>query len=78
MKLFGRKKMPGANKKNHFYLRDASKEGLNQPIHIHFNSYEPFVKMGNKTLPNPCTFLVTVDSPEFSPRGHTCRVSGIS
>lgn len=70
--------MPGANKNNHFYLRDATREGLNQPIHIHFDSYEPSLKMGNMTLPNPCTFLVTVDSPKFSPRGLTCRVSGIN
>lgn len=77
-KLFGQEKLPGANKKNHFYLRDASKEGLNQPIHIHFDSYDPALKMGNKVLPNPCTFLVTLDSPEFSPRGLTCRVSGIN
>lgn len=78
MKLFGRKELPGANKNNHFYLRDAAKDGLEQPIHIHFDSYEPALKMGNKTLDNPCTFLVTVDSPEFSPRGLTCRVSGIN
>lgn len=74
--LFGKKKMPGADKKNHFYLREAVKEGLSQPIHIHFNSYEPSLKMGNKTLPNPCTFLVTLSSPQLSPRGLTCRVSG--
>ena len=74
--LFGGKKMPGADKKNHFYLRDAVREGLNQPIHIHFDSYEPSLKMGNKTLPNPCTFLVTLSSPLLSPRGLTCRVSG--
>ena len=74
----GRKKMPGANKNNHFYLRDAETEGLSHPIHIHFDSYDPVLKMGTKVLPNPCTFLVTVDSPEFSPRGLTCRVSGIN
>lgn len=68
--------MPGADKKNHFYLRDAIKEGLNQPIHIHFDSYEPSIMMGNKTLPNPCTFLVTLSSPGLSPRGLTCKVSG--
>ena len=78
MKWFGREKLPGANKNNHFYLRDAAKEGLKQPIHIHFDSYEPALKMGNKTLDNPCTFLVTVDSPEFGPRGLTCRVSGVN
>ncbi|MDH0424162.1 hypothetical protein EGI94_10170 [Stutzerimonas stutzeri] len=78
MKLHGHEDLPSANKNNHFYLRDASKEGLQQPIHIHFDSYEPALKMGNKVLPNPCTFLVTVDSPEFSPRGLTCRVSGIN
>lgn len=78
MKLFGRKKLPGTNKNNHLYLRDASREGLKQPIHVHFDSYKPSLKMGNKTLDNPCTFLVTVDSPEFSPRGHTCRVGGIN
>tara|TARA_R110001592_G_scaffold323843_1_gene603282 strand:- start:50 stop:1510 length:1461 start_codon:yes stop_codon:yes gene_type:complete len=77
-KLIGQKKLAGANKKNHFYLRDASKEGLKQPIHIHFDSYDPTLKVGNKVMPNPCTFLVTVDSPEFSPRGLTCRVSGIN
>lgn len=74
--IFGEKKMPGANKNNHFYLRDAPREGLQQPIHIHFDSYEPALKMGNKILPNPCTFLVTVYSPVFSPRGQTCRVIG--
>lgn len=74
--LFGGKKMPGADKKNHFYLRDAVREGLNQPIHIHFDSYKPALKMGNKTLPNPCTFLVTRSSPLSSLRGLTCRVSG--
>jgi len=73
-----RKKLPGANKNNHFYLRDATKEGLKQPIHVHFDSYEPALKMGNKTLDNLCSFFVTVDSPEFSPRGLTCRVSGIN
>lgn len=78
MKLYGHEDLPGANKNNHFYLRDASKEGLKQPIHIHFDSYDPAFRMGNKVLPNPCTFLVTVDSPEFSPRGLTCRVSGIN
>lgn len=78
MKLHAHEHRPGANSNNHFYLRDASKEGLQQPIHIHFDSYEPTLKMGSKVLPNPCTFLVTVDSPEFSPRGLTCRVSGIN
>lgn len=78
MKLFGRKKRPGANKKNHFYLRDASREELTRPIHIHFDSYEPALKMGNKTFDNPCTFLVTVDSPNFGPQGLTCMVSGIN
>jgi hypothetical protein len=78
MNIFGRKKLPGANKNNHFYLRDASREGLQQPVHIHFDSYEPSLLMGKKILPNPCTFLVTIDSSEFSPRGHTCRVAGIN
>jgi hypothetical protein len=77
-KLHDRKDLPRSNKSNHFYLRDASKEGLQQPIHIHFDSYESSLKMGDKVIPNPCTFLVTVDSPEFSPRGLTCRVSGIN
>jgi hypothetical protein len=75
-RLFGGGKMPGADKKNHFYLRDAVREGLNQPIHIHFDSYEPFIKMGNKILPNPCTFMVTLSSLGLSPRGLTCKVSG--
>jgi hypothetical protein len=75
-RLFGGGKMPGANKKNHFYQRDAVKEKLNQPIHIHFESYEPFLKMGKKTLPNPCTFMVTLSRPESSPCGLTCKVSG--
>ena len=78
MKLHGHENLPGANKNNHFYLRDAKKEGLQQPIHIHFDSCEPALKTGNKVLPNPCTFLVTVDGPEFSPRGLTCRVGGIN
>lgn len=78
MGLFGRKKLPGANKNNHFYLRDAAAEGLNRPVHIHFDSYKPALMMGNKSLPNPCTFLVTVDSDEFGPRGLTCRVSGVN
>lgn len=76
--LFSKKKMRGANKKNHFYLRNAVEEGLSQPIHIHFDSYEPTLKMGNKTFPNPCTFLVTLSSPQLSPRGLTCKVSGIN
>jgi hypothetical protein len=76
--LFGGKKMPGANKKNRFYLRDAESEGLTQPIHIHFDSYEPALMMGNNTLPNPCMFLVTLSSPESSPRGLTCKVSGVN
>lgn len=75
-RLFSGKKMPGADKKNHFYLRDAVKERLNKPIHIHFDSYEPSFKMGNRTLHNPCTFLVTCSSPMSSLRGLTCRVSG--
>lgn len=54
--LFG-KKMPGANKKNHFYLRDAIEDGLTQPIHIDFNSYEPYLEMRGKKLPNPSTFF---------------------
>ena len=78
MGLFGRKKLPGANKNNHFYLRDATAEGLNRPVHVHFDSYKPTLMMGNKSLPNPCTFLVTVNSDEFSPRGLTCRVGGIN
>jgi hypothetical protein len=34
--------------------------------------------MGNRTLPNPCTFLVTVTNPSFRPMLKTCRVSGIN
>lgn len=70
--------MPGANPSNKFYLRDANTEGLRTPIHIHFDSYKPVLKMGNRTLDNPCTFLVTVTSPALSPKGMTCYVSGIN
>jgi hypothetical protein len=53
-------------------------EGVSQPVHIDFDSYEPVMKMGNRTLPNPCTFLVTVTNPSFRPTVKTCRVSGIN
>lgn len=70
--------VPGANPSNKFYLRDANTEVLRTPIHIHFDSYKPVLKMGNRTLDNPCTFLVTITSPELSPKGLTCYVSGIN
>jgi len=49
-----------------------------QPVHIDFDSYSPAMQMGNRTLPNPCTFLVTVTNPSFRPTVKTCRVSGIN
>lgn len=70
--------MPGANPSNKFYFRDANTEGLRTPIHIHFDSYKPVLKMGNRTLDNPCIFLVTITSPTLSHKGRTCYVSGIN
>ncbi|WP_427770711.1 hypothetical protein [Comamonas thiooxydans] len=83
-KLFGKGKgkgkdeMPGANPKSRFYLRDASREGLTQPVHIHFDSYKPVMEIGGRAKNNPCIFLVTVNSPNFNPKGMTCYVSGIN
>lgn len=54
------------------------REGMTQPVHIDFDSYAPAMQMGNRTLPNPCTFLVTVTNPSFRPTVKTCRVSGIN
>ncbi|NYR12538.1 hypothetical protein HC000_08530 [Pseudoalteromonas sp. MIP2626] len=76
--LVSRKKAIATSKNNGYYIRDTLSEQLNQPIHIHFDSYEPVFNMRNKVLPNPCTFLVTIDSPNFSPKGLTCRVGGIN
>lgn len=70
--------MPGANPSSKFYFRDANTEGLRTPIHIHFDSYKPVLKMGNRTLKNPCIFLVTITSPTLSHKGQTCYVSGIN
>lgn len=78
LSLFSRKKTASPNRNNCYYLRDPLREELNLPIHIHFDTYEPAFNMGNKVLPNPCTFLVTICSPNFSPKGLTCRVSGIN
>jgi hypothetical protein len=51
---------------------------MTQPVYIDFDSYSPAMQMGNRTLPNPCTFLVTVTNPNFRPTVKTCRVSGIN
>lgn len=88
-KLFGKREKPVTNKRNSIEtpggpspeapLVLASKvppKGIAQPIHIDFDSYEPFMSMGNRTLPNPCTFLVTVTNPSNRPIVRTCRVLG--
>lgn len=87
-KLFGNREKAVGNKGHQIETRKsdhvshrvlASKqrlEALNQPVHIDFDSYAPTLQMGNRTLPNPCTFLVTVTNPNFRPMVRTCRVSG--
>ncbi|MBS3912287.1 MAG: hypothetical protein KGZ70_10790 [Hydrogenophaga sp.] len=76
---------PSAPKKSHFYLMGLSGEGLNTPIHIHYNSFESAFEIAQNTVLHPGNafdfmgaFLVTILSPNFGPRGHTCRVSGIN
>lgn len=72
-------------KRSHFYLMGLSGEGLAAPVHIHFDSFEPafkfdqnaYLKLG-KPSDGYGTFLVTISSPNFHPKGHTCRVSGVN
>lgn len=78
MKTLGKESFPEPNENNRFYLASDSQQGLSRPIHIYFNSYKPTMMMGDRTLPNPCTFLVTVDNPDFLPQGLTCRVRGVN
>lgn len=70
--------IPEPNENNRFYLASDSQQGLSRPIHIYFDSYKPTMMIGDRALPNPCTFLVTVDNPDFLPQGLTCRVRGVN
>lgn len=51
-------------------------ENIVKPVHIDFESYEPVLQIGDRTLANPCTFLVTVNNPSYRPMTKTCRVMG--
>jgi hypothetical protein len=62
-----------------------SGKNLNTPIHIHFNSFKSAFEIAPNTALHPgrsfdCigTYLVTIQSPNFSPKGLTCRDSGIN
>lgn len=81
---------PGSNEttnseKPHFYTRGVSGEKLSKPIHIHFDSFKPaFTVNPNAPLSTGNsfdaigTFLVTINSEYFGPKGLTCRVSGVN
>lgn len=76
---------PSDAPKPHFYIRGISGEVLNTPIHIHFDSFRPALKVDQKALLSPGsafdylgTFLVTQISPNSRPKGLTCRVSGVN
>ena len=89
--MFFRNKKPNIDpspqnpKKSYFYLMGLSGEELNTPIHIHFDSFESAFQIDPNAVLNPgksfeCfgTFLVTLFSPNFGPKGHTCRVAGVN
>ena len=76
---------PSPPKKSHFYLLGLSGEDLSITVHIHYDSFESAFEVAPNTALHPGrtfdfmgTFLVTIESPNFGPKGHTCRVSGIN
>ncbi len=71
--------------KTHFLIMGGPVEELNSPIHIHYDSFKPAFTVNPKAALSPGTtfdaigtFLVTLTSPNFAPKGHTCRVSGVN
>jgi hypothetical protein len=81
----GEVETPPDSRKSHMYLRGLDGEKLTTPIHIHYDSFKSAFKAAPNAPLNPGnafdfigTFLVTISSPNFGPKGHTNRVSGLN